>query len=87
MESLAAFCEPKTEKGETPKEEQNPTPRAVDSLEKVYEIVKSGDGTFRAEVDYESKCVAILDSTIAFEQLAELVTFVIGLASRVEQKH
>ena len=86
MERLAAFGEPKTEKVETHKEEQKPTPRAVDSLEMVYEVVKSADGTFRAEVDYETKYAAILDSTIAFEQLAELATFVIGLASRVEQK-
>lgn len=49
----------------------------------VYEVLKSADGTFRAEVDYESKCVAILDSTIEFDQLAELATFIIGLASRV----
>lgn len=87
MESLAAFDKPKTEKVDTPKEEQKPTPRAVDSLEMVYEIVKSADGTFRAEVDYESKCVAILDTTIAFDQLAELSTFIIGLASRVEKKN
>lgn len=84
MENLAAFNEPKTEKVETPKEERKPSPRAVDSLEMVYEVVKSGDGTFRAELDYESKCVAILDSTIDFAQLAELATFIIGLAGRVD---
>lgn len=87
MDSLAAFEKPKTEKVETPKEEQKTAPRAVDSLEMVYEVVKSADGTFRAEIDYESKCVAILDTTVAFDQLAELATFIIGLASRVEQKH
>lgn len=86
MENLAAFDEPKTEKVETPKEEQKPAPRAVDSLEMVYDIVKSADGTYRAEVDYESKCVSILDSTIEFDKLAELATFIIGLAGRVEQK-
>ena len=83
MENLAAFNEPKSEKVETPKEEQKPAPKAVDSLEMVYEIVKSADGSFRAEVDYESKCVSILDCTIAFEQLGELATFIIGLASRI----
>lgn len=83
MENLAAFNEPKSEKVETPKEEQKPAPKAVDSLEMVYEIVKSADGTYRAEVDYESKCVSILDSTVAFDQLAELATFIIGLAGRV----
>lgn len=86
MENLAAFEERKPEKVETPKEEQKPAPRAVDSLEMVYEIVKSADGTYRAEVDYESKCVSILDATIEFSKLAELATFVIGLAGRVEQK-
>ena len=83
IESLAAFNEPKAPKVDTPKEEQKPAPKAVDSLEMVYEIVKSADGSFRAEVDYESKCVSILDSTVAFDQLAELATFIIGLAGRV----
>lgn len=85
MDNLAAFDEPKPKEVETPKEEKKPSPRAVDSLEMVYEVVKSGDGTFRAELDYESKCVAILDSTIEFEQLAELSTFIIGLAGRVNK--
>ena len=84
MDSLAAFDEPKPQAVETPKEEQKPSPRAVDSLEMVYEVLKSADGTFRAEVDYESKCVAILDSTIEFDHLAELATFIIGLAGRVD---
>ncbi len=83
MENLAAFNEPKPEKVETPMEEQKPAHKAVDSLEMVYEIVKSADGSFRAEVDYESKCVSILDSTIEFDHLAELATFIIGLAGRV----
>jgi hypothetical protein len=52
----------------------------------VYEVVKSADGTYRAEVDYESKCISILDSIIEFDQLAELATFIIGLASRVQSK-
>lgn len=83
MDNLAAFDEPKPKEVETPKKEQKPSPRAVDSLEMVYEVVKSAVGTFRAELDYESKCVAILDSTIEFAQLAELATFIIGLAGRV----
>ncbi len=86
MENLAAFNEPKPKEVETPKEEQKPSPKAVDSLEMVYEIVKSAEGQFRAELDYESKCVSILDSTIEFNHLAELATFIIGLASRVEQR-
>ena len=83
MDNLAAFEEQKPEKMELPKAEEKPQPRAVDSLEMVYEIIKSADGTFRAEVDYETKCVSILDSTIEFAQLAELSTFIIGLAGRV----
>lgn len=86
MESMAAFNEPKPEKVEIPPEEAKPPHRAVDSLEMVYEVVKSADGTYKADVDYESKCVSILDSIVAFDQLAELATFIIGLASRVEQK-
>ena len=86
MENLAAFNEPKVKNVEIPTEEQNPSPRAVDSLEMVYEVVKSGDGTFRAELDYEGKWVSILDSTVEFGQLAELATFIIGLAGRVQSK-
>lgn len=83
MENLAAFNEPKAEKVETTQGRTEPAPKAVDSLEMVYEIVKSADGSFRAEVDYESKCVSILDSTLEFGQLPELATFIIGLAGRV----
>lgn len=83
MENLAAFDNPKEKNGEAPEEEQKPAPKAIDRLEMVYEIVKSADGTFRAELDYESKCVSVLDSTISFDQLAELSTFIIGLAGRV----
>lgn len=82
-ENLAAFDEPKPKEVETPKEEKKPSPRAVDSLEMVYEVVKSADGSFRADVDYENKWVSILDYTLAFDQLAEFATFIIGLASRV----
>ena len=70
---------------ETPNEEPKSAPRAVDTLSMVYEAVKSADGSFRAEIDYESNTISILDETIAFEQLAELSTFIIGLASRIEQ--
>lgn len=83
MESLAAFEEPKPEKLELPKAEQKPSSKAVDSLEMVYEILKSADGTYRAEVDYETKEVYILDYSVQFDKLAELATFIIGLASRV----
>ena len=86
MENLAAFNEPKKEKVETPTEEQKAPPKVVDSLEMVYEIVKSADGTYRAELDYESKCISIFDSIIEFDQLAELATFIIGLTSRIQSK-
>lgn len=86
MESLAAFQKPKEKKPELPEEERKPTPRAIDSLEMVYEIVKSADGTYRAELDYENKCVSIFDYTLAFDQLAELSTFIIGLAGRVNNR-
>ena len=85
MENLAAFSEPKAKEVEVPVEEAKPSPKAVDTLEMVYEIVKSADGHFRAEVDYESKCVSVLDSTLEFDQLAELVTFIVGLAGRIER--
>ena len=85
MESLAAFDGAKKKKVEIPTEEQKHAPKAIDSLEMVYEIVKSADGTFRAELDYESKCISILDSTISFDQLAELSTFILGLAGRVNK--
>lgn len=83
MDNLAAFEEPKPKEVETPEEEKKPAPRAVDSLEMVYEVVKSADGTFRADIDYETRCVELLDSTVEFDQLAELATFIIGLAGRV----
>jgi predicted transcriptional regulator len=83
MESLAAFEELKPEKPELPKAEQKHSSKAVDSLEMVFEILKSADGTYRAEVDYEAKEVYILDSNVQFDKLAELATFIIGLASRV----
>ena len=83
MENLAAFEEPKPEEVEPPKEDRKPSPKAVDSLEMVYEIVKSADGTFRAEVDYETHEVYVLDYCIQFDKLAELATFIIGLAGRV----
>ena len=86
MDNLAAFNEPKAKEMEIPKEETKPSPKAVDSLERVYEIVKSVDGSFRAEIDYENKCVSVLDYTIAFDQLAELATFIIGLAGLVNNR-
>ena len=86
MENLAAFNEPKKEEVETPTEEAKTYPKAIDSLEMVYEVVKSADGNYRAEIDYESKCISFLDDTIAFEQLAELATFIIGLAGRIQSK-
>lgn len=86
MENLAAFNEPKPEKVELPTEETKAPPKAVDSLEMVYEIVKSADGNYKAEIDYENKCISFQGDTIAFEQLAELATFIIGLTSRIQSK-
>ena len=85
MESMAAFSKPKTENVETHVEEEKAAHRAMDTLAMVYEVVKSADGSFRAEIDYERNSVSVFDEWISFEQLAELSTFVIGLASRVEQ--
>jgi hypothetical protein len=83
MDNLAAFEEQKPQKLELPAAEEKTAPKAVDSLEMVYEVVKSADGTFRAEIDYESKIVSVLDYPIEFDNLAELATFIIGLAGRV----
>lgn len=86
MDNLAAFDEPKRKEVETPKEEPKAAPKAVDSLEMVYEVVKSANGTFRAELDYENKCLSIGENVYDLDHLAELATFIIGLASRMEQK-
>lgn len=86
MENLAAFNEPKPQEVETPKEEQKAPQKAVDRLEMVFEVVKSAGGTYRAKLDYEGNLVSILDSIIAFDDLAELATFIIGLAGRVQSK-
>ena len=68
-------------------EEPKQAPRAVDSLTSIFEILKSADGTFLAEIDYESKSVSIFEKVIAFEQLAELSTFIIGLTGRIESRN
>ena len=86
MDNLRAFSKPNEKPVEIPTEEKKASPRAVDRLEMVYEIVKSADGTFRAELDYETKSISILDSTFTFDQLAELSTFIIGLTGRVENR-
>lgn len=82
MARLAAFDEPEVKHGTPPKEEKL-APRAVDTLRKTYEVLKSAGGNFRAELDYEEECVAILGSTIEISQLPELATFVVGLAGLV----
>lgn len=87
MEKLAAFEAPKEKEEETPMEEVKPTPRAVDTLTVAYEILRSANGTFRAEVDHEDKCVIIGGNTYGFDTLAELATFIVGLAGRVERKN
>lgn len=85
MDNLRAFDKPNEKQAEIPAEEKKASPRAVDTLEMVYEAVKSAGGTFRAEVDYENNAVSIFDCTIAFDQMAELSTFIIGLSSRIEK--
>ena len=86
MDDLVAFAELKTATTETPKEELKAVPKAAESLKRVYETLKSADGAFRADVDYENKCVAMFDGTMTFEQVAELAIFVVGLASRIENE-
>lgn len=86
MDNLAAFDEPKPKKVETPKEDPKPSPKAVDSLGVVAETVRSANGVYQAQIEYELEVVEVLGSTISFGGLAELATFIIGLASRVEQK-
>ena len=83
MDNLAAFDEPKPQEVETPKAEQKPSPRAVDSLEMICETVRSANGTYHAEIEYELEVVKLLGATISFGGLAELATFIIGLAGRV----
>lgn len=86
MDSLAAFSEPKTEKVETPKEETKTHPKAVDTLKTVYEVIHSANGTFKAELDYEQELVSVGDNVYQMDTMAELATFIIGLAGRVEQR-
>lgn len=87
MESLAAFNEPKPKAEETPAEETKAPQKAIDSLEMVYEVVKSADGTFRAELDYESKCASILDSLVSFEQLAGWRHSSLGWPAELNTRH
>ena len=84
MDNLAAFDEPKPKEVETPKEEPKTAPRAVDSLVAIAETVRSTNGTYQAQIDYELEVVEVLGSTISRDELAELATFIIGLAGRVE---
>ena len=84
IENLAAFDEPKPKEVETPKEETKDSPKAVDSLEMICETVRSANGTYQAEIEYELEIVKLLGSPISFGGLAELATFIIGLASRVD---
>lgn len=82
MSSLGAFTKPNTMQAPPiPQEEQKPG--AVDSLEQTFEIVRNTSGSFSAEVDYENKCVSLLNTTVGFEALPELATFIIGLTARV----
>lgn len=100
MENLAAFNEPKKEKVETPKEEPKAPPKAVDRLITLRETFASADLNFSAQLDYgleectftghclEEDTEAMIQPQfrITFDKLPELVTFIIGLASRVEDK-
>lgn len=84
MDTLAAFAKPKAEPDEQrATEAPKPSPRAVDTLELAFESVKSAEGSFRADLDYEDKCLSLFGSTISFDKLPELVTFVVGLTGRV----
>lgn len=85
MDNLAAFDEPKPKVVETPKEETKTPHKAVDSLEMICETVRSANGTYQAEIEYELEVVKLLGSTISFGGLAELATFIIGLAGRVDK--
>ncbi len=87
MDNLAAFDKPKAEpeqqiQADTP----TPAPRAVDKLEVTYEIVKSAEGSFNAELDVENMSLSLCNSSIAFDKLPELLTFVVGLAGRVSNQ-
>ena len=84
MDNLAAFDEPKPKEVETPKEERKPSPGAADTLEMVCEVVRSANGTYHAKIDYLAEAVTLLESIVSFDELAELATFIIGLASRVD---
>lgn len=85
MEGLAAFDEPKPQKVETPTEEPKAVPKAMENLKSVYEVIASADGEFRAEVDWESQCVSVMDYTVSFEQLEALAIFVVCLAQKIEK--
>ena len=80
MESLAAF-RPTPKAEELPKVEEARKP--VDTLKIMREAVKSADGTFTAEIDYDCKMLMVDGAVIAFERIAEFATFVVGLANRV----
>ena len=86
MDKLAAFDEPKAKEVETPNEEVKTAPRAIDSLAMICEVVRSANGVYQAQIEYELEVVDVLGSTISFDGLADLATFIVGLASRVEQK-
>ena len=86
MENLAAFDEPKKEKVETPMEEVKPSHKPVDRLGVVAETVRSANGVYQAQIEYELEVVEVLGSTISFDGLAELATFIIGLTSHVQSK-
>ena len=81
MANLAAFDEPKMPE-ETAEEKKSASP-AVDTLKKVFEIVQSAGGTFRADVDYENRCCSLFDSLVEFDSLAELTSFIVGLTGRI----
>ena len=83
MDNLAAFMDKKKPMVEAPVEEHT---KAIDTLSVAYELLKSADGNFKAEVDYESNTAIVLDAVISLDQLAELATFIVGLAGRVERR-
>ena len=86
MDNLAAFSKPKKKIDEIPKGEAKTTPKAVDSLGVLAETVRSADGVYQAQIEYELEVVELLGTTISFDGLAELATFIIGVAGRIEQR-
>ncbi len=87
IDNLAAFDEPKPKQVGTSKEEPKAVHKAVDKLMVLRESVMSADCNFEADLDYGlDECTLFDEHHIPFAQLPEFVTFIVGLASRAEEK-